>query len=141
MNDINEMPPKCQYCPYWEVCEYPWVCPDREQLATNLQQTCSATDTISRQDAIDVLHEYFDGMLDTDTVCPADIYGLFECIPSAQPEPLTGKEKMIFLAAMAKEENICKQIDDEYRDCELYEDSLVRAYQEIERKVRGALWT
>lgn len=29
MNDINEMPPKCQYCPYWEVCEYPWVCPDR----------------------------------------------------------------------------------------------------------------
>lgn len=44
-------------------------------------------DTISRQDAIDVLHEYFDGMLDTDTVCPADIYGLFECIPSAQPEP------------------------------------------------------
>jgi len=33
MNDINEMPPKCQYCPYWEVCKYPWVCPDREQLA------------------------------------------------------------------------------------------------------------
>ena len=30
MNDINEMPPKCQYCPYWEVCEYPWVCPDME---------------------------------------------------------------------------------------------------------------
>lgn len=55
MNDINEMPPKCQYCPYWEVCEYPWVCPDREQLATNLQQTCSATDTISRQAAIDAV--------------------------------------------------------------------------------------
>ena len=64
-----------------------------------------------------------------------------EIMPSAQPEPLTGKEKMIFLAAMAKEENICKQIDDEYRDCELYEDSLVRTCQEIERKVRGALWT
>ena len=43
-------------------------------------------DTISRQAVIDVLHGYFDGMLDTDTVCPADIYGLFECIPSAQPE-------------------------------------------------------
>lgn len=43
-------------------------------------------DTISRQVAVDVLHGYFDGMLDTDTVCPADIYGLFECIPSAQPE-------------------------------------------------------
>lgn len=57
MNDINEMPPKCQYCPYWEVCEYPWVCPDREQLATNLQQTCYATDTISRQDAIDAVSD------------------------------------------------------------------------------------
>ena len=59
MNDINEMPPKCQYCPYWEVCEYPWVCPDREQLATNLQQTCNqlATDTISRQAAIEAIKE------------------------------------------------------------------------------------
>jgi len=43
-------------------------------------------DVISRQAAIDVLHGYFDGMLDTDTVCPKDIYGLFECIPSAQPK-------------------------------------------------------
>lgn len=39
MNDINEMPPKCQSCSYWEVCEYPWVCPDRKQ---------PAADTISR---------------------------------------------------------------------------------------------
>ena len=137
MNDINEMPPKCQYCPYWEVCEYPWVCPDREQLATKLQQTCSATDTISRQAAIDDLH----GKDPSQIWDTADVEVWVNALPSAQPEPLTGKEKMIFLAAMAKEENICKQIDDEYRDCELYEDSLVRACQEIERKVRGALWT
>ena len=26
MNDINNMPMKCQYCPYWEVCEPPYVC-------------------------------------------------------------------------------------------------------------------
>ena len=53
-------------------------------------------DAISRQVAVDVLHGYFDGMLDTDTVCPADIYGLFECIPSAQPETakrIVGKER------------------------------------------------
>ena len=43
-------------------------------------------DMISRQAAIDVLHEYFDTLLDTDTVCPADIYGLLETLPSAQPE-------------------------------------------------------
>jgi len=40
-------------------------------------------DTISRQEAIDVLRGYFDGMLETDTVCPSDLYGLFEVIPAA----------------------------------------------------------
>ena len=28
MNDVNEMPPKCQSCTYWELCEYPYVCGD-----------------------------------------------------------------------------------------------------------------
>ena len=101
-------------------------------------------DLISRQEAIDAVHEEFDDCLlwDESGKRTADEFEIIiNRLPSAQPEPLTGKEKMIFLAAMAKEENICKQIDDEYRDCELYEDSLVRACQEIERKVRGALWT
>lgn len=26
MNDLNEMPPKCQNCPYWEWAEYPYYC-------------------------------------------------------------------------------------------------------------------
>lgn len=39
-------------------------------------------DWIDRQSALDVLHGYFDGMLETDTVCPKDLYGLFEVIPS-----------------------------------------------------------
>lgn len=43
-------------------------------------------DTISRRTAIDVLHGYFDGVLETDTICPKDIYNLFEIIPSAQSE-------------------------------------------------------
>ena len=96
-----------------------------------------ACDLIDRQAAIDDLH----GKDPSQIWDTADVEVWVNALPSAQPEPLTGKEKMIFLAAMAKEENICKQIDDEYRDCELYEDSLVRACQEIERKVRGALWT
>lgn len=101
-------------------------------------------DLISRRAAIDAVHEEFDDCLlwDESGKRTADEFEIIiNRLPSAQPEPLTGKEKMIFLAAMAKEENICKQIDDEYRDCELYEDSLVRTCQEIERKVRGALWT
>lgn len=43
-------------------------------------------DTIYRQAAIDALHGYFDGMLETDTWSPCDVYGLIEILPSAQPE-------------------------------------------------------
>ena len=40
-------------------------------------------DYISRQAAIDALHGYFDGMLETDTWSPCDVYGLIEILPSA----------------------------------------------------------
>lgn len=63
-------------------------------------------------------------------------------VPSAQPEQLTDKEQRIFLAAMGREEKVCKQVDEECRDCrEAYEDSLVKTCHEIIRKVKGALWT
>lgn len=90
MNDINEMPPKCQYCPYWEVCEYPWVCPDRERLATNLQPTCSATDTISRQSALNVLNklDVSDGVGISSVACclQEEAIRSIENLPSVQPE-------------------------------------------------------
>lgn len=58
-----------------------------------------------------------------------------------KPEPLTDKEQRIFLAAMERERKVCKQVDEEWRDCrEPYEDSLVSVCNEIERKVKGALW-
>ena len=28
MNNIDDMPPKCHDCPYWEICEEPYVCQD-----------------------------------------------------------------------------------------------------------------
>ena len=44
-------------------------------------------------------------------------------LPSAQPEQLTDKEQRIFLAAMGREEKVCKQVDEECKDCrEPYED-------------------
>ena len=66
-------------------------------------------DLISRQAAIDALIKWYG--------CePSDI-GAFENIiekmPSAQPEPLTDKEQRIFLAAMGREEKVCKQVDEE----------------------------
>lgn len=41
-------------------------------------------DLIDRQAAIDALHGYFDGMLETDTWSPCDVYGLIEILPSAE---------------------------------------------------------
>lgn len=62
-------------------------------------------------------------------------------LPTAQPEKLTDKEQRIFLAAMGREENVCKQVDEECRNCrEPYEDSLVWVCHEIIRKVKAALW-
>lgn len=72
----------------------------------------------------------------------AQVFNVIEQLPSAQPEPLTDKEQRIFLAAMWREEKVCKQVDAECRDCrEPYEDSLVSTCHEITRKVKGALWT
>lgn len=55
-------------------------------------------------------------------------------------EPLTDAEQRIFLAAMGREEKVCKQVDDECRNCpEPYGDSLVRVCHEIRRKVKKSL--
>ena len=63
-------------------------------------------------------------------------------LPSAQPEPLTDVEQGIFLKAISREEEVCKKEDAEWGDgdseCEI---NLVHICHEIERKVKGALWT
>ena len=60
--------------------------------------------------------------------------------PSAEPEQFTDKEQRIFLAAMDREEEVCKEVDRRYVR-EPYEDSLMQICKEIRRKVKGALWT
>ena len=69
-----------------------------------------------------------------------DAYNLLCQQPSALPERLTDKEQRIFLAAMGREEKVCKEVDAEMTR-EPYEDSLVRVCHEITRKVKKALWT
>lgn len=106
-------------------------------------------DCISRQAVLDAIDKYILGKPEGDTVEVRALLKLIANIyrmPSAQREPLTDKEQRIFLAAMGREEKVCKQVDDEYREClqdfaEMYEDSLVRTCHEITRKVKGALWT
>ena len=43
MNDIDEIPPKCHDCPYWEVCEYPYVCYDmrKAEMIASLDNAAS----------------------------------------------------------------------------------------------------
>lgn len=96
-------------------------------------------DLISRQAVLDMAHAYGNGY-EPEGFC-VEVEDI-QSLPPAQPEPLTDKEQRIFLAAMGREEKVCKQVDDECRDCrEPYEDSLVRTCHEIVRKVKGALWT
>ena len=97
------------------------------------------SDLIDRYAAIDEIARWI-GYIDEDMILRIQT-GLKK-LPSAQPEPLTDKEQRIFLAAMGREEKVCKQVDEECRDCrEAYENSLVKTCHEIIRKVKGALWT
>ena len=97
-------------------------------------------DLISRKTAIDALKDRY---YKYDRFAKLEeLVWAINTVPSVQPEPLTDKEQRIFLAAMGREKAVCKQVDEECRDTrEPYEDSLVRVCKEIERKVKGALWT
>lgn len=65
-----------------------------------------------------------------------------ENLPPVQVEPLTDREQRIFLAAMSREKEVCKEVDYQLSDVrEPYEDTLVSVCKEIERKVKAALWT
>ena len=95
------------------------------------------SDLISRQAAIDAVKRLM-GDSELGRTVQTGLY----ILPEIQPESLTDKEQRIFLAAMGREEKVCKQVDAECRDCrEPYEDSLVSTCHEITRKVKGALWT
>lgn len=96
------------------------------------------TDLISRHAAIEHIEAEYQAW--GDEYDARQILGDLEELPSAQPEPLTDKEQRIFLAAMGREEKICEEVDRNYVG-EPYEDSLVSVCKEIERKVKGALWT
>ena len=100
------------------------------------------SDLISRQDAIlwvkTECNPYGKPTLDFES--GKKVIEHLKQIPSAQPEPLTDKEQRIFLAAMAREEKVCEEVDRNYVR-EPYEDSLMRVCKEIRRKVKGALWT
>ena len=67
---------------------------------------------------------------------PANIAEELRKLPAVKPEPLTDAEQRIFLAAMSREEKICRQTDEELEGPV----NLVRICREIERKVKGALW-
>ena len=116
-------------------------------LNTETQETY-CENLVDRQAAIDELtrfitpHDNGDGTMTIGILSKSSITNILNNLPPAQPEPLTDKEQRIFLSAMGREEEVCKEIDDAWRDCtEPYEDNLVRTCHEITRKVKSALWT
>ena len=120
----------------------------RQPKRTDKRTETHACDCISRQAAIDHWRLIIDATNTDSGYNMGFVDGLEFCIshlstmPSAQPEKLTDKEQRIFLSAMGREEEVCKEVDDAWRDCrEPYEDSLVHVCKEIRRKVKGALWT
>lgn len=95
---------------------------------------------IERQAAIDAVTDELD-MIDHVPQWVFDrLEGRLKQLPSAQPEPLTDKEQRIFLAAMAREEKVCEEVDRNYVH-EPYEDSLMSVCKAIRRKVKDTLWT
>jgi len=126
----------------------------RSKIIAVAQKGEPMNDLISRQAAIDALKGLptwwadeggYYGEAQPPMVAlldPEDAVSAIENLPSAHPEPLTDKEQRIFLAAMGREEKVCKQVDEECRDCrEAYGNSLVKTCHEIIRKVKCALWT
>ena len=103
------------------------------QLSTNLAKV--GTDLISRAQAIAMCRKPC--MRNAD--CSDFEMGIM-MLPSAQPEPLTDKEQRIFLAAIGRERKVCKEVDDQFVH-EPYEVLLTKVCDEIERKVKKALWT
>lgn len=91
---------------------------------------------MTREDAIDVITRHYP---------PENYTELREAIELAitelakTPEPLTDREKRIFLTAMNREEKFCKHADEV---CDMtYEDGLVRVCDRIRIKVKKALWS
>lgn len=100
-------------------------------------------DIISRQAAIEAMRKcqtYRFSATEPRMIMLADAEEVIEELPPVQPEPLTDKEQRIFLAAMAREEKVCEEVDRNYVH-EPYEDRLMSVCREIKRKVKGALWT
>lgn len=80
------------------------------------------SDLISRQAAIDVLHGYFDGMLETDTWSPCDVYGLIEILPPAEP-PYNMDEWC----------HDCKEYDQERHCCPRFNKMIRRTLEDMKR--------
>ena len=100
-------------------------------------------DLISRQAAIEAMRKcqtYRFSATEPRMIMLADAEEVIEELPHVQPEPLTDKEQRIFLAAMAREEKVCEEVDRNYVH-EPYEDSLMSVCKAIRRKVKDALWT
>lgn len=100
---------------------------------------------IRKQDALDAIHCDITVTGRQNAELVATTIGAFadriKALPTVQVEPLTDREQRIFLAAMSREKEVCKEVGYQFSDVrEPYEDTLVSVCKEIKRKVKAALW-
>jgi len=69
-----------------------------------------------------------------------DNCSVIEAIKALEPEPLTDEEQRIFLAAMEREEKICREADEKFPYKMPYEESMVSVCRSIKKKVKKTLW-
>ena len=95
-------------------------------------------DVISRKWLMECVEE---GWIEFDTEKDTNkyIHLIRDTAPSVQPERLTDTEQRIFLAAMGKEEMVCKKVDDENPggiilkdDCDVYFGGELNKYAQID---------
>lgn len=94
MNNIDEMPARCKACPYWEACEYPYICQDTEPkpaengnlnagIAENLQNRPTDGDLISKQAALDAVNIADDN---GQILTILDVLDVIKALPPVQPK-------------------------------------------------------
>lgn len=93
--------------------------------------------TLTNEQAVTILESAHDDFVDDYS---AEFMKAYEMAMEAlKREPLSDTEQRIFLSAMIKEENVCRNID-KMADGGIPSINLVKVCKSIEKKVKKALW-
>ena len=81
MNNIDEMYPICHDCPYWEVCESPYICEATvEKMKNQIQLHADRKKKMMDKKAIEIVKTYILEHLDkSDPIPEFEVYTVWKC--------------------------------------------------------------